>query len=92
MGNLTVPEKISTAWRTGTVARVPILTGTTAQEGRALVFRNITADTLNRINMPSPVVMPALRERIRGLYWSLLGMKAEFDILATVYTDLYGTV
>lgn len=88
MDNITMPEKRSTAWKTGSVAQVPILAGTTAQEGRALIFRNITRDTFNRIYMPSPIFTPKIRDSIQAYYKDLPGIKSEFDALAALYTDL----
>ncbi|KAM4066380.1 carboxylesterase family protein [Hirsutella rhossiliensis] len=86
--NLTVPANRAAAWRDGRVAKVPVLMSTMAQEGRALVNRNITMQQFVGTYLPETLVTPKQRDAIVSLYRSKPGLESDFDVAAAIYTDL----
>jgi acetylcholinesterase len=85
--NVTLPSKTAARWRDGNVAKVPILTGTVAQEGRALVSRNISLEILLGQYFPDPLVSKDQRDLIVAYYRALPGVNSDFDLAAALITD-----
>ena len=87
--NITLPSNRTQRWRNGKNAKVPVLMGTIAQEGRALVNRNINMTTFNKAYLAEPLVTKAQRERIAKAYEDVPGLKTDFDKAAAIYTDFF---
>lgn len=85
--NRAVPAGRASAWRQGNLAKVPILAGTIAQEGRALVNRNISLDRFNEAYLFEPFFSNEQRDEIYAHYRKLPGLKTDFDLAAAIYTD-----
>ncbi|KID63646.1 uncharacterized protein G6M90_00g064270 [Metarhizium brunneum] len=85
--NRAVPAGRASAWRQGNLAKVPILAGTIAQEGRALVNRNISLDRFNEAYLFGPFFSNEQRDEIYAHYRKLPGLKTDFDLAAAIYTD-----
>ncbi|KAG8408586.1 hypothetical protein J3458_019617 [Metarhizium acridum] len=85
--NGAVPAGRASAWRQGKLAKVPILAGTIAQEGRALVNHNISLGRFNEVYLPEPFFSKEQRGEIYAHYRKLPGLKTDFDLAAAIYTD-----
>lgn len=85
--NVTVPSNTAARWREGNVARVPLLTGTVAQEGRALVNNNISLDLFLSLFFFDPLVTQEQRDALVAYYSTLPGVEDDFDLAAALYTD-----
>ncbi|KHN94925.1 cholinesterase [Metarhizium album ARSEF 1941] len=82
-----VPAGRAAAWRQGRVAKVPVLAGTIAQEGRALVNHNISRDRFDQAYLPDALFTKDQRGRIYEHYRGLFGLQTDFDVAAAIYTD-----
>lgn len=85
--NKSVPAARAAAWRQGKVAKVPVLAGTIAQEGRALVNHNISLDRFNEVYLTEPFFNKEKRDQIYAHYKKQPGLKTDFDVAAAIYTD-----
>ncbi|KAH0440753.1 hypothetical protein CcaCcLH18_02423 [Colletotrichum camelliae] len=73
-------------WRSGQVTRVPILTGTVAEEGRSLVNDEINLETWLEAYLPIGLIKEEDREAIVSVYRSA-GLTTDFDIASAMTTD-----
>ncbi|KAF9879145.1 para-nitrobenzyl esterase [Colletotrichum karsti] len=80
-----LPDPVD-SWESGDVAKVPLLMGTVAQEGRGLVNDRITLDLFFSTYLPATLVPAAARELIVATYRAT-GLTTDFDIAAAIYTD-----
>ncbi|KAM5344742.1 hypothetical protein ACJ41O_010604 [Fusarium nematophilum] len=87
--NVTLPSKRAERWRQGENAKVPVLTGTIAEEGRALVNRNITIETFLDAYLSEPLVTEKQQDAILEVYRGDKRLKTEFDIAAAIFTDYF---
>lgn len=87
--NVTLPSGRAQRWREGKNAKVPVLMGTIAEEGRALVNRNITVKTFLDAYLAEPLVTKEQREAILKVYKADPRLKNDFDISAAIYTDFF---
>ncbi|KAJ4251925.1 hypothetical protein NW762_011225 [Fusarium torreyae] len=85
--NVTIPSGRAERWRQGEVAKVPILTGTIAQEGRGLINRNISIDTFFAAYLSEPLVSRKKQEMILKVYENDPRLETDFDVAAAIYTD-----
>jgi acetylcholinesterase len=85
--NITVLSKPATRWREGKVAKVPVLTGTTAQEGRGLVNKAISLDLFLGVYFADPLLTEEQRDALVAAYRKLPGIKDDFDVAAAILTD-----
>ncbi|KAF5678791.1 cholinesterase [Fusarium circinatum] len=79
--NVIILSARSQRWRDGNVARVPVLMWTVAEEGRGLINRNISLETL----FGAYISTTRQQRQILDAYPSL---KTEFDTAAAIYTDV----
>lgn len=86
--NVTLLSKPATRWREGKVAKVPVLTGTTAQEGRGLVNKAISLDVFLSAYLADPLMTEEQRDALVAAYRKLPEMKDDFDVAAAIHTDL----
>lgn len=82
--NVTILSERAERWRHGDVARVPILMGTVAEEGRGLINRNISLETFFGAYLSEPLVNETQQRLILDAYHTL---KTDFDTAAAIYTD-----
>lgn len=87
--NVTVPSQPAQLWRNGDIARVPILTGTTAEEGRTLVNDQINMTIFLEAYFPEALVPAELRDGIVSTYKGDPHLKTDFDVAAAIYTDFF---
>jgi acetylcholinesterase len=87
--NVTLPSGRAERWREGKNAKVPVLMGTIAEEGRALVNRNITMKTFLDAYLAEPLVTKKQQEAILKVYEADPKLKNDFDIAAAIYTDFF---
>lgn len=85
--NVTLPSKTAARWRDGKVTRVPLLTGTTAEEGRALVNKEISLDLFLSIYFPDPLMTNEQRDALVATYRALPRADDDFDVAAAIHTD-----
>ncbi|KAM6519140.1 hypothetical protein FALCPG4_012791 [Fusarium falciforme] len=85
--NVTLPSRRAERWREGNNAKVPVLMGTIAEEGRALVNRNITMKTFLDAYLAEPLATKKQQEAILKVYEADPKLKNDFDIAAAIYTD-----
>lgn len=86
---VTLPGNRTQRWRDGKNAKVPIMMGTIAEEGRALVNRNITLETFNAAYLSEPLITQEQRDAIYEVYSNISSLKTDFDIAAAIYTDFF---
>lgn len=86
--NTTVPSGRAAAWRQGKVAKVPLLAGTTAQEGRSLVSPHISLEKFNQVYLAEPLVTKQDRDAIYECYRKQPNTGSNFDLASLIYTDL----
>ncbi|UNI19588.1 hypothetical protein JDV02_005768 [Purpureocillium takamizusanense] len=95
---ITVPSGRAAAWRQGRTARVPVLSTTMAEEGRALVNRNVTMERFLEVYLPQPLVSAAQRDAILKYYRDGVGrgrrrrgpaLETDFDVAAAIYTAFH---
>ncbi|RDA87077.1 hypothetical protein CP532_0199 [Ophiocordyceps camponoti-leonardi (nom. inval.)] len=84
---VTVTYARAAAWRRGKVVRVPLLMSTMAEEGRALLRRNVSVDVFRRAWMPETIISREKADDIFATYRRMPGMKTDFDVASAVYTD-----
>ncbi|KAG5797247.1 hypothetical protein H9Q69_003716 [Fusarium xylarioides] len=82
--NVTIPSDRAERWRNGDVARVPVLMGTVAEEGRGLINRNISLETFFGAYLSEPLVNETQQKQILDAYHPSL---KDFDTAAAIYTD-----
>ncbi|KAH7145889.1 Alpha/Beta hydrolase protein [Dactylonectria estremocensis] len=87
--NITLPSGRAERWRRGENAKVPVLMGTIAQEGRALVSRDVDMASFLDAYLMEPLVTHEQREVILELYWADDALKTDFDVAAATYTDYF---
>ncbi|KAH6892993.1 Alpha/Beta hydrolase protein [Thelonectria olida] len=87
--NVTLPSGRAERWREGKTAKVPVLMGTIAQEGRALVNRNINLTEFVEAYLPEELVNATQREKILKVYAADAALKTDFDTAAAIYTDYF---
>ncbi|KAF5013441.1 hypothetical protein FDECE_553 [Fusarium decemcellulare] len=87
--NITLPSHRAERWREGKNAKVPVLTGTIAQEGRALVNRNISMKTFLDAYLSEPLVTKKQQEAILKVYEDDPKLKTDFDVATAIYTDFF---
>lgn len=87
--NVTVPTGRAERWRSGENAKVPVLMGTIAQEGRALVNRHINMSLFLDSYLMEPLVTREQREVILDVYRADPELKTDFDVAAAIYTDYF---
>ncbi|KAF4970859.1 hypothetical protein FSARC_2225 [Fusarium sarcochroum] len=85
--NVTIPSGRAERWQQGKVAKVPVLTGTIAQEGRGLVNRNLSIETFLATYLSEPLVSKKQQETILKVYENDPRLKKDFDVVAAIYTD-----
>lgn len=85
--NLTMPSAPSNAWKTGKVAKIPLLVSNVAEEGRVLVDRKVTKDQFIQSFLSAPLVTPAQRDAILAHYQAKPNLQTDFDVIAAIYTD-----
>ncbi|KAK7420192.1 hypothetical protein QQX98_002845 [Neonectria punicea] len=85
--NVTLPSRRGERWRDGENARVPLLMGTIAQEGRGLVNRHVDLDVFLDAYFPEELVTSEQRRRIVDVYQADDALETDFDIAAAVQTD-----
>ncbi|KAF4448286.1 hypothetical protein F53441_8320 [Fusarium austroafricanum] len=85
--NVTILSGRAERWREGEVARVPVLMGTIAQEGRGLINRNISIDTFFKAYLSEPLVSKKQQKEILKIYQNDPRLKNDFDVAAAIYTD-----
>jgi carboxylesterase type B len=86
--NVTIVDTPARARAAGNFAKVPILMGTTAQEGRLLVNYNVNLSIFLDKYLPPTLIGSQQRESIVAFYRGLPGMQTDFDVAAAIYTDL----
>ncbi|GAB0139186.1 hypothetical protein EsDP_00007399 [Epichloe bromicola] len=86
--NKAVPSGRATAWRQGKVAKVPLLAGTTAQEGRSLVGPHISLEKFDQVYLAEPLVTKKNRDAIHEYYRKQPNVESNFDLASLIYTDL----
>ncbi|QPH04036.1 hypothetical protein C2857_000651 [Epichloe festucae Fl1] len=86
--NKAVPSGRATAWRQGKVAKVPLLAGTTAQEGRSLVNPHISLEKFDQVYLAAPLVTKQNRDAIYEYYRKQSNVKSNFELASMIYTDL----
>ncbi|KAK2616954.1 hypothetical protein QQS21_000043 [Conoideocrella luteorostrata] len=86
--NKAVPAGRASAWRQGKVAKVPVLAGTIAQEGRSLVNRNISLERFNQVYLSEPLVTKKKLGEIYQYYRQQPDLKSDFALASAIYTDL----
>jgi len=84
--NITVFSNAADRWRYGLVAKVPILTGTVADEGTALMDQNLDLTTFLDANFPLEVISSRTRETILSAY-PTESYPTDFDVISAIYTD-----
>ncbi|KAL0943159.1 para-nitrobenzyl esterase [Colletotrichum truncatum] len=89
LDGVTVLGKPAELWRTGQVARVPILTGTIWEEGRALVNDKVNLTTFLAVYLPFPPIYKETTDAIVAVYRSDPRLKTDFDIAAAILTDFF---
>ncbi|KAF5531006.1 triacylglycerol lipase V precursor [Fusarium phyllophilum] len=82
--NVTIPSDRAERWRNGDIARVPVLMGTVAEEGRGLINRNISLKTFFGAYLSEPLVNTTQQRQILDAYHPV---KTDFDTAAAIYTD-----
>ncbi|KAF7550363.1 hypothetical protein G7Z17_g5762 [Cylindrodendrum hubeiense] len=87
--NVTVPRGRAQRWREGKIAKVPVLTGTIAQEGRALVNRHINMSLFLDSYLTEPLVTKEQRGAILDVYRADPALETNFDVAAAIYTDYF---
>ncbi|KAK6212186.1 para-nitrobenzyl esterase [Colletotrichum tabaci] len=85
--NLTVPGRPGELWKNGQVAKVPILTGTVAEEGRGLVNDRVNMTAFLDAYLPPLLVPEEARDAIVSIYRSDPKLATDFDVAAAIYTD-----
>ncbi|KAF9877249.1 hypothetical protein CkaCkLH20_05515 [Colletotrichum karsti] len=85
--NVTVLSNPAELWRGGQVVKVPILTGTVAEEGRGLVNDQVNLTTFLDAYLPTGLVAKETRDEIVSVYRSSL--TSDFDIASAIYTDYF---
>ncbi|KAJ0160472.1 Lipase 2 [Colletotrichum tanaceti] len=85
--DLTVLGRPGRLWQNGQVARVPILTGTVAEEGRGLVNDRVNMTAFLDAHLPPLLVPEKARDAIVSVYRSDLKLATDFDVAAAIYTD-----
>lgn len=85
--NVTLFSNPVQGWEGGEVAKVPLLMGTVAQEGRGLINDAITLDLFFETYLPPTLVPAAAREAIVASYRADPRLTTDFDIAAAIYTD-----
>ncbi|PNP79537.1 hypothetical protein FNYG_07153 [Fusarium nygamai] len=83
--NVTILSDRAERWRNGDVARVPVLVGTVAEEGRGLINRNISLETFFGAYLSDPLVNETQQRQILDAYHP--NLKSDFDTAAAIYTD-----
>jgi acetylcholinesterase len=83
--NATILSGRAERWRDGDIARVPVLMGTVAEEGRGLINRNISLETFFGAYLSEPLANATQQKQILKGYDPRL--KTNFDIAAAIYTD-----
>lgn len=87
--NMTLPSQTAKRWRSGNIAKVPILTGTIAQEGRSLVNSEAPLELFMQSYFPDPLVSQKQRDAIVDFYRALPEVKTAFDLTSSIYTDWF---
>ncbi|KAG9498475.1 hypothetical protein J7337_009280 [Fusarium musae] len=82
--NVTILSGRAERWMSGDVARVPVLMGTVAEEGRGLINRNISLETFFGAYLSEPLVNKTQQTQILEAYHPI---KTDFDTAAAIYTD-----
>ncbi|KAF5661350.1 triacylglycerol lipase V [Fusarium denticulatum] len=82
--NVTILSDRAERWRNGDVARVPVLMGTVAEEGKGLINRNISLETFFGAYLSEPLVNKTQQRQILEAYHPI---KTDFDTAAAIYTD-----
>lgn len=85
--NVTVLSKPAARRREGKAAKVPILTGTTAQEGRGLVNKAVSLDFLLDMYLGDPLMTEEQRDALVAAYRKLPGIEDDFDVAAAIHTE-----
>lgn len=85
--NVTVPDRPAGHWRSGEVVKLPLLVGTTAEEGRGLVNQKINMTDFLEAYFPSGLVPAELRDAIVSVYKADPRLGTDFDVAAAIYTD-----
>ncbi|TQN72615.1 Lipase 1 [Colletotrichum shisoi] len=85
--SLTVLGRPGELWKNRQVAKVPILTGTVAEEGRGLVSDLVDMTAFLDAYLPPLLVPEEARDAIVSVYRSDPKLATDFDVAATVYTD-----
>lgn len=86
--DITVPAAPATAWKSGKVAKVPLLNTNVAQEGRALVDQSITLTQFTEMFLGPQFVTDSDRDAILAYYKTNAVLTSDFDIIAAIYTDM----
>ncbi|KAG6006217.1 hypothetical protein E4U43_000473 [Claviceps pusilla] len=87
--NRSVPLARASAWRRGNVVKVPILGGTSAEEGRSLVSLDVSIDEFNDAYFPETLVNKTQLESIYTYYKTLPDTDSNFEVASKIYNDLF---
>lgn len=86
---VTMMKHMAEAWRNGDVAKVPVLMGTIAQEGRSLVNHYVDMDLFLQAYLFDPIVTQKQRDAILEYYRAKPELKNDFDVASAIYTDFF---
>jgi acetylcholinesterase len=75
------------AWKEGNAVKVPILTGTMAEEGTVLIAPNATMEEFLGAYLPAPPFTEEMVQGIVGVYRADARLESDFDVMAALYSD-----
>jgi len=86
--NVTIPADPPARRKNGDFAKVPVLSGTVAEEGRLLVIKNITLNDFVEVFLNAKLFPDPLRQSVLAAYpKGRNGLLTDFDVAAAIYTD-----
>ncbi|KAH7369152.1 Alpha/Beta hydrolase protein [Plectosphaerella cucumerina] len=74
-------------WRDGRVIKVPLLVGTTVEEGRGLMIQEVDMTEFLEAYFKSGLVPADVRDTIVSVYEADPRLETDFDIAAAIFTD-----
>ncbi|KAG6006955.1 hypothetical protein E4U21_006574 [Claviceps maximensis] len=86
--NKAIPFNRATAWRRGDVTKVPLLGGTSAQEGRSLLNPRASLERFNSAYLRESLVTKKQLSAIYQYYRTLPNTTSNFELTTKIYTDL----
>jgi len=86
--NVTIPGKPAARRKNGEFAKVPVLSGTMAEEGRLLINQHINLSDFADIFLNENLFPGELRRSVLAAYpKGQNGLLTDFDVAAAIYTD-----